>query len=59
MLSMLKQLWKDEEGPTAVEYALMVALIAAVIVGAVRGLGNQTSTTFDTARQNLGGAANP
>lgn len=36
----------EEEGATAVEYALMVALIAAVIIGAVTILGQNASTKF-------------
>ena len=36
----------DEEGATAVEYALMVALIAVVIIGAVSFLGTSVSTKF-------------
>ena len=35
-----------ERGATAVEYGLMVALIAAVIVVAVTALGNNTNATF-------------
>ena len=37
---------KDEEGATAVEYGLMVALIAAVIVAAVSLLGDKVKSTF-------------
>lgn len=33
--SLLEQLHRDQEGQTAVEYALVLALIAVVIVGAV------------------------
>ncbi len=36
-----------EDGATAVEYALMVALIALVIVAAVALLGEQTSSAFE------------
>ncbi|MBY5162895.1 Flp family type IVb pilin [Salsipaludibacter albus] len=36
-----------EEGATAVEYAIMVALIAAVIIVAVVVLGKNASSTFD------------
>ena len=36
-----------DKGATAVEYGLMVALIAAVIVIAVKALGDNTSATFD------------
>jgi pilus assembly protein Flp/PilA len=42
----LKQLATDDSGPTAVEYALMVALIAVVIIGAVTIVGQNTSNTF-------------
>ena len=37
---------KSERGATAVEYGLMVALIAAVIIIAVVFLGQRTSSTF-------------
>ena len=37
----------DEEGATAVEYALMVALIAVVIIIAVTFLGKSVSNVFD------------
>ena len=37
-----------EKGATAVEYGLMVALIAVVIIAAVTLLGNKLSTTFNT-----------
>jgi pilus assembly protein Flp/PilA len=35
MIQKLKNFFKDEEGATAVEYGIMVAAIAAVIIGAV------------------------
>ena len=38
----------DERGATAVEYGLMVALIAAVIVGVVAALGTQVKAAFTT-----------
>ena len=37
---------QSERGATAVEYGVMVALIAAVIIAAVVFLGNKTSSTF-------------
>ena len=42
-LSMLK---KNEDGQDLLEYALLVALIAIVAVGAVTAAGNQVSTIF-------------
>ena len=38
----------DERGATAVEYGLMVALIAVVILGAVQLLGQNLSSMFNT-----------
>ena len=39
---------RDENGATAVEYGLLVALIAAVIVGTVVILGGQIDAAFQT-----------
>lgn len=47
--------FKDEEGATAVEYGLLVALIAAVIVTTVGLLGTQINTAFNTILTALGG----
>ncbi len=46
MLNNLRSLVKDEEGATAVEYGLMVALIAVVIIGAVTLIGTHLNTKF-------------
>lgn len=37
---------RDESGATAIEYGLIAALIAVVIIGAVTTLGTSLSTTF-------------
>jgi pilus assembly protein Flp/PilA len=37
---------REEDGTTAVEYGLMVALITAALVAAVTGLGTTLSTRF-------------
>ncbi len=37
---------KGDDGPTAVEYAVMLALIIVVCIGAVTTLGSNSSTTF-------------
>ena len=44
----LMTLRSREEGATAVEYGLLVALIAAVIVVVVTTLGGQISSAFQT-----------
>ena len=45
--------FKDEEGATAVEYGLMVAAIAAVIVTIVYSLGGQVNTAFTTVNDKM------
>jgi len=45
-INFLSNFLKDEEGATAVEYGLMVALIAAVIILAVTGLGTDLRDKF-------------
>jgi len=39
---------RDEEGVTAIEYGLIAALIAVVIIGAVRTIGTNLNTVFTT-----------
>lgn len=45
-MSKFMRFMKDEEGATAVEYGMMVALIAAVIVTTVTTLGTQVDAAF-------------
>jgi pilus assembly protein Flp/PilA len=43
----------DESGATAIEYGLIAAGIAIAIITAVKGVGNQLSTNFDTIKTKL------
>ncbi|BAH74129.1 Flp family type IVb pilin [Solidesulfovibrio magneticus] len=54
MLTAITQFIRDEEGATAVEYGLMAALIAAVIITAVTSIGTNLTTTFNTVATSLG-----
>ena len=44
---------RDESGATAIEYGLIAALIAVVIIGAVTAVGTKLSTTFTTVSTSL------
>jgi pilus assembly protein Flp/PilA len=44
---------KAEDGPTAVEYAVMLALIIVVCIGAVTTLGTKASATFASVGSSL------
>ena len=57
MLRTITNFVRDEEGATAVEYGLMAALIAAVIVGVVTTLGKTLSGVFSDINTQLGGGS--
>ena len=46
LTTMLKQFIRDEDGVTAIEYGLIAALIAVVIIGSVQIVGTQFDATF-------------
>lgn len=52
----LIRFFKDEEGATMVEYALMVALIAVVAVLAVTALGGNVRDAFQNISDTIGAA---
>jgi pilus assembly protein Flp/PilA len=45
---------KSEDGPTAVEYAVMLALILVVCLGAITAIGTNASATFQSIAGKLG-----
>jgi len=59
LLAGAKQFLLDESGPTAVEYAVMLALIIVVCITAVTTLGNNANSTFSNVALNtaVGGSA--
>lgn len=48
VISAVRTFIADEDGVTALEYGMIAALIAAVIVGTVTTLGTKISGVFDT-----------
>jgi pilus assembly protein Flp/PilA len=46
---------KNEDGPTAVEYAVMLALIIVVCITAITVLGSNANNTFSYVASDLGG----
>jgi pilus assembly protein Flp/PilA len=60
MFSMLKtsvvNFVKREDGPTAVEYAVMLALIIVVCIAAITALGSNANKTFTTVAGSIANA---
>jgi pilus assembly protein Flp/PilA len=54
--NLFARLVEDESGATAIEYGLIAALIAAVIITAVTAIGTNLNTTFTTIGTNIAGA---
>jgi pilus assembly protein Flp/PilA len=47
MLKLIKRLLVEDDGPTAVEYAVLLALIVIACMGAVNTLANSTAASYN------------
>jgi pilus assembly protein Flp/PilA len=56
-MATIKRFMTDESGATAVEYALLVALIGVVIITAVTTLGGNLNAVFNTAATDIAAAS--
>jgi len=54
LLTKVKNFIREEEGASAVEYGLLVALIAVAIAAAVTGLGTTLTGMFTSANTAIG-----
>jgi pilus assembly protein Flp/PilA len=52
----LKRFLKSEDGPTAVEYAVMLSLIIVICLGAVRTIGTNANSTFSSVASQISGS---
>jgi pilus assembly protein Flp/PilA len=53
MKNLMARFLREESGATAIEYGLIAALIAVVIIGAVTAVGTNLSTQFNTVATTL------
>jgi len=56
MKNLFSRFANDESGATAIEYGLIAALIAVVIIGALELLGEELDSTFEEVSTAIGGA---
>jgi pilus assembly protein Flp/PilA len=52
-MNIISRFVRDESGATAIEYGLIAALIAVVIIGGIRIIGTDLSTTFASVAAGL------
>ncbi len=57
MLTFIKEFLKDEEGASAVEYGLIIGLIAVALIIVLGLLGDGLNTLFGAAKDEVEGAA--
>ena len=53
-LNRAKTFLKSEDGPTATEYAVMLALVVLVAIGAISGLGTTVTGIFTSVNDGIG-----
>ena len=56
MINLLKNLLREEDGPTAVEYAVMLALIVAVCLVSINSMATETAESFDASAAEISSA---
>ena len=54
MMTLMTRFAQDENGATAIEYGLIAALIAVVIIVAIRGVGTKLNATFTSVSNGIG-----
>jgi pilus assembly protein Flp/PilA len=53
MITLVKKLWNDESGQGLVEYALILALVAIVVIVALTAIGTNVNTKFGAVKDAL------
>jgi len=56
-LNAVSRFLKSEDGPTAVEYAVMLALIVIVCLVSIQAIGTNANVTFDSTAQAMPGGS--
>jgi pilus assembly protein Flp/PilA len=54
LVTKMQRFLVSEDGPTAVEYAVMLALIVIVCLAAIKSIGTNANTTFTNVAKELG-----
>jgi Flp pilus assembly pilin Flp len=53
MRSLLERLWADEQGQDIAEYAVMLAVILLLVVGTIKLIGTNASSTFSNVASTM------
>jgi len=53
LLSLLHQLWSDEQGQDVAEYAVMLAVVLVIVIGTVRLIGGNANNVFSQVASSI------
>lgn len=48
MMSIVRNLWQEDQGQDIAEYAVMLAVILVIVVGTIRLVGNNANNVFSS-----------
>ena len=54
LMRSVRSFMRSDDGPTAVEYAVMLSLIVVVCLAAVRGIGTNAKASFQNVANSIG-----
>ena len=52
-MSLVRSLWREQEGQDIAEYAVMLAVILVIVVGTVRLIGSNANTVFSNVASSI------
>ncbi|HEX8625043.1 MAG TPA: Flp family type IVb pilin [Allosphingosinicella sp.] len=52
-MKLIRKMFRNEKGATAIEYGLIAALIAVAAIAAMQSIGTNLGTTFNSVADNL------
>jgi pilus assembly protein Flp/PilA len=52
-MKLIRKIFRNEEGATAIEYGLIAALIAVAAIAAMQNIGSNLGTTFNAVADNM------
>jgi Flp pilus assembly pilin Flp len=53
MRSLLRRLWRDDQGQDIAEYAVMLAVILLLVVGTIKLIGTNANSTFSNVASTI------
>ena len=53
MTVLLRRLWAEDEGQDIAEYAVMLAVILVIVIGAVQLIGSNANTVFSSVASSI------